>query len=163
MDIKRSYEIIRGILDKARQNVFRAVNSAMVSAYWQIGKIIVEEQKGLKRASYGKFLIKGLSRKLTKEYGKGFKERNLWHMKDFYLKFPKLNALRSELTWTHYRLILRINRNEARDFYVIEAIKSNWSTRELDRQINSMLFERIADKIRKIYIYDLTSHILRLQ
>lgn len=93
-----AYENIREILEKARATAYRAVNFAMVTAYWEIGRVIIEEeQKGEERAKYGAYLIKQLSQKLTREYGEGFTERNLWHMKDFYLMFPKVNALRSEL------------------------------------------------------------------
>ncbi len=143
--MKEVYEDIKKIIENARDTAYKAVNFAMVSAYWQIGKVIVEEeQKGNKKAKYGEYLIKHLSLRLNKEYGKGFTERNLRNMRDFYLTFPKWHAVRAELSWSHYRSILRIDKKEARDFYVIETIQNNWSTRELDRQINSMLFERIA-------------------
>ncbi len=106
---KGAYENIRQILEKARATAYRAVNFAMVTAYWEIGRVIVEEeQKGKERAKYGVHLIKQLSQKLTTEYGEGFTERNLWHIKNFYLMYPKVNALRSELSWTHYRLLLRV-------------------------------------------------------
>lgn len=144
-DINTVYGSIKTILEKARATAYRAVNFTMVSAYWQIGKVIIEEeQKGKIRAEYGKSLINGLAERLTKEYGKGFTERNLWYIRDFYLKFQKVNALRSELTWTHYRMLLRIEKEEARQFYLAESVNSNWSTRELERQINSLLYERIA-------------------
>ncbi|HGJ64422.1 TPA: DUF1016 domain-containing protein [bacterium] len=106
--------------------------------------IVEEEQNGKERADYGKYLIKELSRKLSSDFGKGFDERNLWYMKSFYLAFPNVNALRSELTWTHYRILLRVENLDARNFYLIESINSNWSTRELERQINSLLYERVA-------------------
>jgi len=87
----------------------------MVQAYWHIGEVIVEEeQNGKEKAGYGKALIKELSEKLTKEYGRGLNERNLWHIRSFYLTFPKVNALRSELSWTHYRLLLRVENHDAR-------------------------------------------------
>ena len=88
---------------------------------------------------YGKALVKELSRRLTHDYGRRFTERNLWYMRDFYLTFPNSHALRGELTWTHYRLLLRVEKEEARDFYMLEAIKNSWSTRELERHINSLL------------------------
>lgn len=144
-NVSFAYENIKQILEKARNTAYRAVNFAMVQAYWQIGKVIVEEeQKGKERAEYGKFLIKELSQRLTKECQKGFIERNLWYMRDFYLKFPKVNALRSELTWTHYRLLLKVENENTRKFYMQETINSNWNTRELERQMNSLLYERIA-------------------
>src|SRR3989338_10836938 len=112
--IEKAYNNIRLILDKARSRAYHAVNSELVYAYWQIGRIIVEEeQKGKARAGYGEALIKGISLRLSKEYGHSFNERNLWYMKDFYNKYPKMNALRSELSWTHYRLLLRVENANA--------------------------------------------------
>jgi len=108
-----TYQNIRDILEEPRSSAYRSVNFAMVRAYWQIGRIIVEgEQKGKERAGYGKGLIKELSIKLTYDYGKGFNERNLWYMRNFYSIFPKVNALRSELSWSHYRLLLRIEKEK---------------------------------------------------
>ncbi|MCX5678638.1 MAG: PDDEXK nuclease domain-containing protein [Candidatus Omnitrophica bacterium] len=139
------YKRVALILNEARSRVLQTVNSTMVRAYWEIGRLIVEhEQKGKTRAGYGDFLIKGLSERLTVDFGKGFTPRNLWYMKNFYLAFPKVNALRSLLGWTHYRLLLKVENIEARGFYEVESIKSRWSSRELDRQINSLLFERLA-------------------
>jgi len=144
-NLENIYSSIKNIIIEARKKIYRAVNFGMVMAYWEIGRIIVEEeQKGKERADYGNYLIKNFSKRLTEEFGKGFDERNLWYMKNFYLNFPNVNALRSELTWTHYRLMLRIDNPDIRSFYVIESINNNWSTRELDRQINSLLYERIA-------------------
>ncbi len=143
--IDTTYQNIREILEKARSTAYRAVNFVMVQAYWDIGRIIVEEeQKGEERAEYGKALIKELSRRLTRDYGSGFNESNLKYMRQFYLTFSNGHALRDELTWTHYRLLLKVEKEEARDFYMLEAIKDNWSTRELERQINSLLYERFA-------------------
>lgn len=103
-----AYLSIKEVIERARNTAYRAVNFAMVRAYRSIGRVIVEdEQKGGKRAEYGKSLIKDLSKRLTKDYGIGFDERNLWHMKDFYLTFPNVNALRSELTWLNKNKILR--------------------------------------------------------
>lgn len=117
----------------------------MVQAYWSIGRVIVEEeQKGSKRANYGQYLIHELSIKLSKDYGKGFDLSNIRHMRQFYLLFQKRDALRLELTWTHYRLLLRVEEEQARKFYMIESINSKWSTRELERQINSLLYERLT-------------------
>ena len=140
-----TYKTIREILEKARLSVVRAINFAMVYAYWEIGRVIVEEeQKGKERAEYGANLLKMLSIKLTRDFGRGFDESNLRYIRLFYLKFPNCDALRHELTWTHYRLLLRLEREEPRNFYLNESINSKWSTRELERQINSLLYERIA-------------------
>ena len=144
-NINRLYGNIKQILEKARANACRAVNSVMVKAYWEIGRIIVEEeQNGQGRAIYGELMISGLSDKLTKEFGEGFTDTNLKYMRQFYQAFPKSHALRDELSWTHYRMLLKVENIDARMFYVNESISSNWSTRELDRQINSLLYERLA-------------------
>ncbi len=143
--IDTTYQNLRAILEKARSTAYRAVNFAMVHAYWEVGRIIVEEeQKGEERAEYGKGLIKELSIRLTKDYGRGFDESNLRNMRLFYQTFPNCDALRHELSWTHYRLLFRIENGEARNFYMLESVKNNWSTRELERQINSLLYERLA-------------------
>lgn len=144
-DICKAYNEIRLILENARQNAFRAVNFSMVTAYWHIGRVIVEEeQNGKGKAGYGEYLIKGFSEKLTKEYGRGFTESNLRNMRQFYITFKMRYALRSELTWTHYRLLMRVEDKNARQFYLLEAISNKWDTRTLDRQISSLLFERAA-------------------
>jgi len=165
VSIDTSYQSIRTILEKAR-STYHAVNFAMVHAYWEIGRVIVEEeQKGAERAEYGTARIKELSRRLTRDYGKGFTGRNLWYMRDFYRTFPKVNALRSELTWTHYRLLLKVEKEEARNFYLLEAIENRWSTMKLERQINSLLYERLAlckdhEKVLEFYNYVLKCFVL---
>ncbi|MBI5212404.1 MAG: DUF1016 domain-containing protein, partial [Nitrospirae bacterium] len=143
--LDKAYKNIKAILEKARAKSLKAVNTAMVQAYWHIGKVIVEEeQKGQNRAKYGRAIIEDLAKRLASEYGKGFNKTNLWYMRQFYLAFQNLHALRGELTWTHYRLLLKVENHKARDFYALEAINCNWSTRELERQICSLLFERLA-------------------
>lgn len=143
--IQGIYRQIRDVFIQARSRAWQAVNTEMVVCYWQIGRLIVEEeQRGETRAVYGKGLIKKLSRKLTDKFGQGFHQRNLWVMRNFYLAYPKVNALRRELSWTHYRLLLRVEKPEARAFYETESVNARWSTRELERQINSLLFERLA-------------------
>lgn len=122
----------------------------MVQAYWNIGRIIVEEeQKGKTKAYYGKQLIAELAKRLKADFGKGFDQSNLWHMRSFYLAFPILDAVRRELTWTHYRLLLRVERQEVRQFYLDECIAANWSTRQLERQINSFYYERLLSSRNK--------------
>lgn len=136
---------ITTIIETARNRVQSVIDHEMVYAYWQIGREIVEdEQKGERRAEYGKAQIQNLSRELTQRHGKGFDRSNLWNMRAFFLAFPILDAVRRELSWTHYRLLLRIDDPQKRSFYEIECAKGNWSTRELERQMNSMLFERLA-------------------
>jgi predicted nuclease of restriction endonuclease-like (RecB) superfamily len=144
-NLESIYTNIKNVLDEARNRTIRSINFAMVQAYWHIGRLIVEEeQNGKERANYGESLIEELSKRLTADYGKGFNRTNLWYMRQFYLAFRNLHALRGELTWTHYRFLLKVENDNARDFYMIESVNSNWSTRELERQINSLLYERIA-------------------
>ncbi len=201
------YARIQQILESARANVARTVNTTQVVANWLIGREIVEEeQRGKQRAQYGKQLVEGLSKKLSREYGTGYSVQNLFYTKQFYLTYPKIlhavrgefkpgnrpkihHALRDELktrsgrkirhtaggetqsvslvqleifhaasgesawqpgmlhtslSWTHYRTLLKVETSEARSFYEIESIKNNWPARELERQINSLLFERLA-------------------
>ena len=137
------YKEIKSILEQARNKVYKVANSTMVEAYWNIGRVIVEKQGGNNKAEYGTALIKNLSKKMTKEFGKGFTVANLKNMRQFYLIFQKSYALRSELTWTHYRLLMRVENENARNFYIEECIKSNWSTRQLERQITTLFYERL--------------------
>ena len=134
------YEGIKNILTTARNKVYQTANFAMVEAYWNIGKSIIEEQGGNEKAEYGTGLLKELSKQMTQDFGKGFTVANLKNMRQFYLTFPNGYALRSELSWTHYRLLMRVENENAREFYMQEAVKSQWSTRQLERQINSFFY-----------------------
>ena len=144
------YSAIRQVLETARQSAYKAVNFAMVQAYWQIGRLIVEdEQKGEVRAEYGKKVLAELADRLTSEFGKGFDASNLRYMRLFYQAFPKCDALRHELSWTHYRLLLRVENQDARNWYMNEAVAENWSSRQLERQISVLYYDRMllsADK-----------------
>lgn len=138
------YSEIRETLLSSRHQAYSAVNFAMVQAYWQIGRIIVEhEQEGSLRSGYGKSVLQELSNRLTEEFGKGFSVRTLQQMKKFYVTFPNTNALRSQLTWTHYRLLLSVENDQARRWYMDEAVASAWSSRQLERQISTMYYERL--------------------
>ena len=135
---------IKQVLDDARRHVARTVNTTMVKAYWQVGKYIVEyEQQGKERAEYGKGVIKNLSERLMKEYGSGFTVTNLKIMRQFYLFYPKGHALRDQLSWTHWRALLTVQNEIARNYYLQECVAANWSTRQLERQINTMYYERM--------------------
>jgi predicted nuclease of restriction endonuclease-like (RecB) superfamily len=134
---------VRDILNNARKRAYTAVNSSMVEAYWNIGRLIVEKQGGAERAAYGDRLLIGLSEMLTSEYGKGFSEGNLRYIRQFYVTFQKRHALRDKLTWTHYRMIMRVEDPRAREYYLEECDRGNWSTRQLERQINSFCYERV--------------------
>jgi predicted nuclease of restriction endonuclease-like (RecB) superfamily len=162
-NIKKNTEIgfynkVTELLKSARKNVVQRINKTMVSTYFEIGRIIVEEeQKGKERAEYGKRLLKGLSTKLTNEFGKGFSVTNLQQMKGFYNVYGKQQTLSAEsgenkntltinfqLSWSHYLLLMRIDNSDERKFYEIEAVGNNWSLRELQRQFDSALYERLV-------------------
>jgi len=135
---------IQKILYTARTKSYAAVNFAMVDAYWHIGKRIVEEeQQGKGRADYGSYLIKDLSKQLTVEFGKGLEERELRRMRQFYQTFPIRDSLSPELTWTHYRLIMRVENPKAREYYIKETVGQNWSVRVLERNIHTLYYERL--------------------
>lgn len=144
IEIQSLYDEIKSVLLQARARAYNAVSSAMVTAYWSIGQLIVEhEQKGGERAEYGKAVLNGLAERLTADFGKGFDYRNLAYMRKFYQLFPNVNSLRSELTWTHYRSLLRVENEQARAWYVNKAISEQWSSRQLDRQISTLYYERL--------------------
>ncbi len=135
------YDDIRETLAAARRKTCIAVNEAMVNAYWEIGRQIVEAQG--ERAEYGKRLLEYLAARLTREFGKGFDATNLRKMRQFYLAFEKRDALRLELSWTHYRLIMRLPTEKQRAFYMNEAADEQWSSRQLERQISTSYYERL--------------------
>jgi len=139
-------EDIRSILAEARRITARAVNTAMVTAYWLIGKrIVLEEQKGQDRANYGEKLLKNLSKELTAEFGNGFSYANLYNMRLFYQTYTdaeKFYTLCINLSWSHNRLIMRVSDANAREWYLREAASANWSVRELERNINSFYYQR---------------------
>ena len=138
-----AYVSARRYVIEAQDRVYKAVNSSMVTAYWNIGKLIYEACGESERAAYGKQLIQYLSDKLTAEFGKGFTVRNLQNMRQFYLTFPNAHTLCAELSWSHYRLLLRVPDEQSRLFYLDEAVKSGWTVRQLERQINTMYYNRI--------------------
>lgn len=130
-------------IDSTQNKVYSAINFVMVETYWNIGKKIYEAQGESERAEYGAGLLKYLSEKLTSEFGRGFTITNLKYMRMFYIAFPNRHALRDQLSWTHYRLLLKVEDEKTRAFYLDECTKSNWSTRQLERQINSFYYQRI--------------------
>jgi len=138
---KEIYYAIRAALAEARTSVVAAVNSAMVGVYWEIGRQITEAIG--ERAEYGRYLLVYLSERPTAEFGKGFSVVNLRSMRQFFQTFPIRYALRSELTWTHYRLLMRIDDPSRREFYLTEGADSGWTSRQLERQINSFYYERL--------------------
>lgn len=135
---------LRQLIGEARQRALRTVDVIQVQTCWQVGRHIVEfEQGGEARAAYGKRLLPLLAERLTEEFGKGFDERNLRHMRAFFLAFPIWDAVRSELSWTHYRLLTRLDKPEARQWYMHEAAEQNWSSRALERQMSTLFYERL--------------------
>jgi hypothetical protein len=139
-------ENVRQLLREAQASVVREVNHAMLRTYFELGRRIVEEeQKGVEQATYGTYLMKALSEKLTEEFGKGYSRRNLELMRRFYTiyRFAK-SPISQSLSWTHYMLLMRIESEGERRFYEIEAEAGRWSVRELDRQINAALYQRLA-------------------
>ena len=143
-DLAALLSSLRQAIQAARQQALRAVDLVQVQTCWAVGRHIVEfEQGGASRAAYGKRLLPELADHLTAEFGKGFDERNLRHMRAFYTSFPNWNALRTELSWTHYRALLRVDDAAARTWYMNEAADQNWATRALDRQIGTLYYERL--------------------
>jgi len=149
------------LIRDARQKVLRAVDTVQVQTCWQIGRHIVEfEQEGARRAAYGKRLLPTLAKVLTTDFGKGFDERNLRYMRDFYQTFPIWNAVRSELSWTHYRRLLRVDNEHARHWYMNESALQNWSSRALERQINTLYYERLlTSRDRPAVEHEAATHI----
>ncbi|MDD2989500.1 MAG: PDDEXK nuclease domain-containing protein [Zoogloea sp.] len=161
------YQQIRGILHAARQQSYRAVNTAMVEAYWQIGRRIVEhEQGGEARAAYGQGVLAALAARLTEDFGKGFTTANLRNFRQFYLTFSDEQiryALRSNLTWTHLRQLMRIDNLDARNWYMNEASQQGWSARALDRQIATLYYERLLSSQDKAALRQEASSLIAAQ
>lgn len=138
------FEQIHSIIANAQTKAIRAVDNERVLMYWQIGKVIFEEeQQGKDRAEYGKFLIKSISETFKPQFGTGFSIRQLERNRQFYRTFPIATALRTQFSWTHYKNLISIDNQDKRDFYIAETEKNNWTARQLERQINSQLFERL--------------------
>jgi predicted nuclease of restriction endonuclease-like (RecB) superfamily len=137
------FSAVAQIVYDARKHSSAAVNTILLATYWQIGQLICEdERQGDKRALYGKGLLKELARDLTREFGRGFDERNLNNMRAFYRAFPIWNAVRTELSWTHYRLLSRIEDESKRCFYLSQSIEAGWNSRTLERNISALYFDR---------------------
>lgn len=135
---------IQKIIVRSQDRAIRSVDTERVLMYWQIGKVIFEEeQQGKDRADYGQYIIKSISQIFQPEFGSGFTTRQLEMNRQFYRTFPNANALRSQFSWTHYRTLIRLENEDKREFYIAEAAKNNWSARQLERQVNSQLFERL--------------------
>ena len=144
-----TYSRIRNSVITAQGKIYTAVNSAMVQAYWEIGEQIYIACGENERAEYGKGLLRYLSEKLTAEFGTGFTERNLRNMRQFYQAYPIRHTVCTELSWSHYRILMRISDDKRREWYTEECAKSGWSVRQLERQINTMFYERLISSKEK--------------
>ena len=143
-DMDKLYQSVRKVIEQARVFVSVAANTAIVRQNWEIGRLIVEEEQGGKRkAEYGKAQLVGLANLLTSEYGSGYDASNLRYMRQFYLAFPICDALRHELSWTHYRTLMRVMDPKAREWYMNECVACGWGTRELDRQVSTQAYEQL--------------------
>lgn len=137
-------EEVKGIIENSRERAIRSVDHVRVQMYWELGrKIVEEEQMGSERAEYGIYLLKHLSVELSALYGESFSKRQLERYRQFHKLYPIASALRTQFTWTHYKLLLSVENQIKREFYEAEAVKNTWSSRQLERQINSHLFERL--------------------
>lgn len=145
MDLRSGFiNEVKGIIEQSREKAIRSVDHIRVRMYWELGRKIVEEERhGLLRVDFGKFIIKKLSKALTEEYGSGFSTRRLYLYCQFYNVYPIVPALRAQLGWSHYKILLSIDNQTKRDFYEAESSKNNWTYRQLERQVNSQLYERL--------------------
>ena len=135
---------IRGIIDAARAHAVRSVDFCRVQMYWQLGRrIFEEEQQGKERADYGSYLIKNLAKQLEPDYGSGFSVRQLERSRQFYRLYPIASTLRTQLNWSQYKMLMAISEADKREYYELEAVNNSWTARELERQINSQLYERL--------------------
>ena len=147
---------IKDLVINSRNKVYQAVNTEMLNLYWNIGKVIMEIQQGDERASYGDAVLDKLSQKLTNEFGKGFSKRNLERMRKFYICFPIATTVSSQLSWSHYLELIKIEEEPKRKFYLNECINSKWSVRELQRQRDSLFYERLTLSTDKEKILELS-------
>ena len=163
VEIDNSFSNIKELVINTRNKVLSVVNTEMLNLYWNIGKIIMEIQQGNERASYGDTVLEKLSQKLTSEFGKGFSSRTLRTMRKFYLTFPIWKTVSSKLSWSHYLELIKIEDKTKRDFYLNESVNSMWSVRELQRQKDSLLYERLALSKTKEDIIELSQkgHIIK--
>ena len=154
-EINNIFNAIKQLVINSRNKVYSTVNTEMLNLYWNIGKAIMEIQQGDERANYGDAVIEKLSEKLTAEFGKGFSKRNLERMRKFYIYFPIATTVSSQLSWSHYLEIIKIEEKSKRSFYIKETINARWSVRELQRQIGSLLYERLLLSANKDKILEL--------
>ena len=155
-EINSIFDSIKNLVINSRNKVYHTVNTEMLNLYWNIGKVIMEIQQGDERASYGDAVLDKLSQKLNNEFGKGFSKRNLERMRKFYIFFPIATTVSSQLSWSHYLELIKIDDEQKRKFYLNECINSKWSVRELQRQRDSLLYERLTISADKEKILELS-------
>ena len=155
-EINNIFDNIKDLVINSRNKVYQTVNTEMLNLYWNIGKAIMEIQQGDERASYGDSVLDKLSQKLTNEFGKGFSSRNLRTMRKFYLMYPIWKTVSAKLSWSHYLELIKIDEGPKRNFYLNECINSKWSVRELQRQRDSLLYERLTISADKEKILELS-------
>lgn len=151
------YNDIKKLVEESRNRVYKTVNTEMIKLYWNIGKMIIEKQSGNKRAKYNDYITKELSIRLTTVFGKGFSKRNLERMRKFYLCYPIATTLSSQLSWSHYLELIKIEDDVKRNFYMHECINSNWNVRELTRQRSTLLYERVYNAKDKNKILEISN------
>ena len=156
--INHIFDNIKELVISSRNKVYSVVNTEMLNLYWNIGKAIMDIQQGDERANYGDYVLEKLSEKLTAEFGKGFSKRNLERMRKFYIYFPIATTLSSQLSWSHYLELLKIEEEPKRKFYMHECINSRWSVRELRRQRASLLYERLLLSTDKKSVLELAEN-----
>ena len=154
-NIDSLFDNIKDMVINSRNRVYSAVNTQMLNLYWNIGKVIMEIQQGDERAAYGDAVLDKLSQKLTNEFGKGFSSRNLRTMRKFYIMYPIWKTVSAKLSWSHYLELIKIDEEPKRNFYLNECINSRWSVRELERQIGSLLYERLVLSANKQKVLEL--------
>ncbi len=155
-EINNIFDSIKELVINSRNKIYNTVNTEMLNLYWNIGKAIMEIQQGDERATYGETVLERLSQKLTAEFGKGFSKRNLERMRKFYIYFPIATTVSTQLSWSHYLEIIKIEEEAKRNFYIKETINSRWSVRELQRQIGSLLYERLLISSNKNKVLELS-------
>lgn len=156
IEVNNVFNNIKKLVINSRNKTYNIVNTEMLNLYWNIGKVIMEIQQGDERASYGDAVIDKLSQKLTNEFGKGFSARNLRTMRKFYLMYPIWKTVSTKLSWSHYLELIKIEEKIKRKFYLNECINSKWSVRELQRQRDSLLYERLVLSSDKKKIIELS-------
>ena len=154
-NIDSLFDNIKDMVINSRNRVYSAVNTEMLNLYWNIGKVIMEIQQGDERAAYGDAVLDKLSQKLTNEFGKGFSSRNLRTMRKFYIMYPIWKTVSAKLSWSHYLELIKIDEEPKRNFYLNKCINSRWSVRELERQIGSLLYERLVLSANKQKVLEL--------